>query len=224
MTRHLELWQTRFPALSAGDDPALSRLQHEIRLVELPAGRSVFHIASACSNYLLVAGGRVRVQVVGEGGREATLYRVESGQSCILTTSCILAHERYPAQGITETPVQVFVLPRAAFEQALDRSPRFRHFVFANLGQRLAQVIQRMEAVAFQSIDRRLATYLLTHANDPGELHATHQDISVELGSAREVISRHLKRLEGQGLVRLQRSTIRILDRPGLEALIRDTV
>lgn len=224
MTQHSDLWQSRFPALTADNDPGLLRLVQQVKYIELPAGQSVFHAGAACNNYLLVANGRVRVQMVGESGREATLYRVEPGQSCILTTSCILAHEHYPAEGITETPVQAFAVSRADFEQALDKSALFREFVFANLGQRLAEVIQRMEAVAFQPIDRRLAGYLLTHADATDDLHATHQDIAVELGSAREVISRHLKRMESQGLLRLQRSTISICNRPGLEALVRNGV
>lgn len=224
MTRHLDLWQTHFPDLAAPGDPTLSRLGRDIKLIELPAGLSVFHVGELCNNYLLVASGRVRVQMLAEGGREATLYRVEAGQSCILTTSCILAGERYPADGITETPVDVFVVPRIAFEQALDRSPTFRRFVFANLGQRLAEVIRRMDAVAFQSVDRRLAAYLLSRADAAGALRATHQQIAVELGSAREVISRHLKRMEGRGLVRLQRAAVRVLDRSGLETLVGNDV
>jgi CRP/FNR family transcriptional regulator len=224
MMEHLELWQTHFSDLSTKNDPALLRLEHELKLVELPAGQTVFHVGAGCHNYLLVADGTVRVQMVGEGGREATLYRVQPGQSCILTTSCILAHEHYPAEAVTETPVQAFVISRAAFEQALNDSPVFRRFVFANLGQRLADVIQRIDAVTFQSVDRRLAAYLLAHCDPAGALRATHQDIAVELGSAREVISRHLKRMEGQGLLQLQRSAVQVVDRPGLQRLAQDTV
>jgi CRP/FNR family transcriptional regulator len=189
------------------------------RLVELPAGQPVFHAGAPCEAYLLVVEGRVRVQLVGEAGREAVLYRVGPGQSCVLTTCCVLSGEDYPAEGYAETPVQALVFGKPDFDRALDAVPAFRRFVFANLGQRLAEVIVRMEEVAFWPVERRLAAYLLARSDPRGAVAATHQVIAAELGTAREVVSRHLKRLEGLGLVRLGRATVEVADRPALEAL-----
>jgi len=220
----LPLWQTHFPQLATQADPALARLRSQARLVELPPGQAVFHAGGTCESYLLMIDGRVRVQVIGEGGREVVLYRVLPGQSCVMTTSCLLAGESYPAEGHTETQAQAFAIPRKAFEEALDTSPAFRRFVFGNLGGRLAEVILRMESVVFQPIDRRLAECILARAGSAPAIAATHQDLAAELGSAREVVSRHLKRLESQGLVRLGRAAVEIADRPRLEGLARKPV
>jgi CRP/FNR family transcriptional regulator len=184
----------------------------------MPAGHPVFHAGGACSGYVLVLAGSIRVEVTGENGREAVLYRVQPGQSCVLTTCCMLGGDRYPAAGCTESDTAVLMLSKAAFDRGLEEAPEFRRFVFANLSGRLAELIARMEDLAFRPIERRLADYLLRHAaTAPGvPLPATHQEIAVELGTAREVVSRHLKRLEAAGLVRLGRSALEVLDPVGL--------
>jgi CRP/FNR family transcriptional regulator len=180
------------------------------RPVTMPADHPVFHAGSPCENYVLLLEGSVRVQVIGEGGREAILYRVLPGQSCVLTTCCILSGEDYPAEGFTETPVRALAVTKPTFDRALENAPAFRRFVFANLGGRIADVIARMEEVAFRPVERRLASHLLSRANERGAIHSTHQEIAVELGTAREVVSRHLKRLEAAGLVELGRSAVRV--------------
>ena len=202
-------WQDLFPTLASGDRQTQSVLDGA-RLVTMPAGQPVFHAGSPCDNYMLLLEGSVRVQVISESGREAVLYRVLPGQSCVLTTCCILSGDDYPAEGFTESPVRALVVTKPAFDGALESAPAFRRFVFANLGGRIADVIARMEEVAFHPVERRLAAFLLSRTDEAGTIRVTHQKIAVELGTAREVVSRHLKRLESSGLVELGRSTVQV--------------
>lgn len=213
------LWERYFPDLWLGADDALRATLRRADLVELPEDRRVFRPAMRCEAYLLVLEGRVRVQLTGEAGREVVLYRVVTGQSCVLTTSCLLGADTYPAEGITETPVRAFLMPVSRFHETLEHSPVFRRFVFANFGRRLAEVIQRMELITQLSIEERLARVLLHLRGGDGPLHQTHQALAAEMGSAREVVSRHLKRFEEQGWVRLGRGTIEILDADALSRL-----
>jgi len=203
------VWQGLFPTLASGD-PESRTVLDAARLVTMSDEQPVFRAGSPCENYVLLVEGSVRVQVIGEGGREAVLYRVLPGQSCVLTTCCILSGDDYPAEGFTESPVRALVVTKPAFDRALESAPAFRRFVFANLGRRIAEVIARMEEVAFRPIERRLAAFLLSRADDGGTIRVTHQEIAVELGTAREVVSRHLKRMESSGLVELGRSTVRV--------------
>lgn len=212
------LWHN-FPALQA--DPALISILASAQVVDLPAHAQVFMPGSLCQNYLLVVQGSVRVQLLTENGREVVLYHVRDGDSCVLTTSCLLGATRYPAGGITETEVTAITLPAADFNRALAQSETFRRFVFGNLGRRLAEIIARMEQVAFAPVDGRLAMALLNLAHDDTRLTLTHQELAVELGSAREVVSRHLKRFEDHGWVRLGRASIEVLDRAALQNLAR---
>ncbi len=211
-------WRDLFPTLAEGDRTSQDVLD-AAGLAALPANQAVFHGGSECGSYLLVLSGSVRVQVLGEGGREAVLYRVVAGESCVLTTCCMLSGDHYPAEAFTETPVRALLVAKPAFDRALETAPAFRRFVFANLGLRIAQVIERIEEVTFRPIERRLAAYLLSHNDGAGAIRATHQEIAVELGTAREVVSRHLKRLESAGLVRLGRSAVTLLDPQGLRHL-----
>jgi CRP/FNR family transcriptional regulator len=211
-------WRPLFPSIAAADAES-QLLLDRAQVVSLGAGEVVFHAGSACRNYVLLLEGTVRVQLIGEGGREALLYRVQPGQSCILTTCCVLSNEDYPAEGCTEAPVSALAISKPAFDRALECAPAFRRFVFDNLGGRVAEVIVRMEELAFRPVERRLLGYLLAKTSGGEPLNATHQEIAAELGTAREVVSRHLKRLEVAGLVRLGRATVEVSDRSGLERM-----
>ena len=212
-------WLERFPALAVLDDPAWHTLLAQSRVVDMPAGSAVFRSGDRCRNYLLVLEGSVRVQKVADNGREITLYRVTGGQSCVLTTDCLMAGETYPAEGVTETPVVAVAIPQEAFQRALSDSPGFRSFVFAAYGQRVAGLILLVEEVAFGRVDARLAQRLLSRAGDDDALQATHQELAAELGTAREVVSRQLKEFEHHGWVRLFRGRIELGDRTSLRRL-----
>ncbi|WP_315980546.1 helix-turn-helix domain-containing protein [Aliamphritea spongicola] len=80
--------------------------------------------------------------------------------------------------------------------------------------------MQQLESITLASVDQRLLRYLLSNTNHKQQLHATHQYIAIEIGSAREVVSRHLKSLEKQGLIRLQRGCIELVSRAELQAML----
>lgn len=189
----------------------LEALRARVEEVHLPAGQMVFRRGDPCRHYLLVVRGSVRVQVLAANGREIILYRVCDGQSCVITTSCLISVEAYPAEGVTEVETRALVVPQAVFDEALGSSAEFRRFVFANQGQRLGDLIQRVEDVVFGRIDVRLARLLLTLSEQGARpVAATHQQLASELGSAREVISRQLKQFAGHGWVGLGRGTIEV--------------
>jgi CRP/FNR family transcriptional regulator len=203
-------WMACFPALASIPDPVVRQMLGEARTVALPASSHAFHAGDTCSNYLLAVSGSIRVQLTAANAREVTLYRVGAGHSCILTTSCLFSGEHYPAEGIVESAVSALAIERHRFQQAVEQSPTFCRFVFANFAERLANVIRRMEEVMFEPIDARLAQLLLG-AQSRGSLAAiTHQELAVDLGTAREVVSRHLKRLETEGWLRLGRGQIEL--------------
>ena len=212
-------WQELFPELATGD-AATRALMDTAHPLTLAAGQMVFRAGSPCERYVLILSGSVRVQVIGENGREAALYRVLPGQSCVLTTCCVLAADASPAEGVTETPVSALAVGKSTFDRALESAPAFRRFVFANLGNRIAEVIARMEEISCRPVERRLATYLLARVGWGSALEVTHQQVAVDIGTAREVVSRHLKRFEANGLVRLGVGSIEVSDPEGLRQLV----
>ena len=147
-------------------------------------------------------------------GRELMLYRVAPGGSCIITSSCLLGHSDYNARGIAETPLRLLLVPAPAFAQLMLDHPPFRDFVFHLFAERIAELMQLVEEVAFTRLDQRLARLIL--AQDRAVLNVTHQQLADELGSVREIVSRLLKGFAEQGLVALGREQLTVTDRAGL--------
>jgi CRP/FNR family transcriptional regulator len=204
-----ELWQQHFPDFAATEDAALSALRAAASLVTMPAGQQVFYPGKACENYLLMLAGSVKAQIMSADGREVLLYHVRSGDSCVLTTSCLLGSNEYPAEGYTETAITAFAIPAPIFHRTLEQSAFFREFVFKSFSKRLTDVIRRMEALSFDSIDQKLAKALLSEQNL--RIYKTHHELAQEMGSVREVVSRHLKRFESWGWLVLSRGCIEII-------------
>ncbi|MCA8879611.1 MAG: Crp/Fnr family transcriptional regulator [Rhodobacteraceae bacterium] len=212
-------WTDRFPAL-ADMSPELKRqLAEDGRVVRAPAGTVIFAPGMPADNFLLVVSGVVRVQHLSESGRGIVLYRVNAGESCVLTTACLMAHEAYSAEGISETAVEAVMLPRRAFDALVAASASFRGFVFDAYSRRITDLFLLLDEVAFQRIDARLAQKLLDLARDGDSLQATHQQLADELGTAREVVSRQLQEFRRRGLVAASRGAVEIRDRAGLQAL-----
>lgn len=211
--------QALFPALHDLEGDAQQMLRRCAQPVTLPAGTKVFEPGMAARSYIMVASGRVRVQQVSESGREIVLYRIGGGDTCILTTACLLAHEDYPAEAIAETEVSALVVPQTCFDELLARSARFRDFVFSMYASRITDLMLLVEEIAFGHIDARLAQRLLDLMDSSGRITRTHQDLAVELGTAREVISRQLKEFERRGWLRLQRGAIEVAEPARLRGL-----
>ncbi len=183
-----------------------------MRTLTLPANTVVFDEQQACQGFPLLLGGAIRVVKQAANGRELPLYRVLPGESCIITSSCLLGQMDYNARGITEGETTLALLPRPLFEQLLAQSG-FRDFIFQLFAERMAELMQLVEEVAFRKLDQRLANLLL----GKGRLvQMTHQQLADELGSVREMVSRLLKGFADQGLVRLGREQIEIIDSTGL--------
>lgn len=208
-----------FPQFARLDPESARMLDSAARLATVPAGTALFQDGAECANYVLVIEGSIRVQKVAENGREIVLYRVESGQSCVLTTNCLIARDDYSAAGIAETEVKALVLPAATFRGLLGRSEPFRDFVFSAYASRISDLLMLIEEVAFGRIDVRLGAWLRQHMGVGGEIKATHQDLATELGTAREVVSRQLKEFERRGWVTLHRGRVVVKDSAGIATL-----
>ncbi|MEM8559566.1 MAG: Crp/Fnr family transcriptional regulator [Bacteroidota bacterium] len=198
----------------------LAELDARAQTVRVPAGGFICMEGEACEMLPLVAAGTVRVFVQSDEGREVTLYRIQPGESCVLTASCLLGETAFPAFAVAETEVRAVVVRLADVQAWMHASEAWRGFVLGLIARRFAEVIGRMEDLMFRRLDARLAGYLLDAAVD-GRVTRTHEQIATDLGSARAVVSRHLKALEQAGLVALDRSRVTIHDPSGLQALRR---
>jgi len=214
-----DTWINNFPGLKTLSPDISEPLVRNSRLVELKPGDRVFGPGSAPEYFLLLVRGTVRVQQVSENGREIVLYRVTAGESCALTTACLMGYEDYQAEAVVEEPTVAVAIPRATFDDLIARSAEFRRFVFTAFSMRVTNLFHVIEEVAFARIDIRLAEKLLELSGTAPELAITHQQLASELGSAREVISRQLKEFQRRGWITPGRGTIHLDNRAALDNL-----
>jgi CRP/FNR family transcriptional regulator len=185
-------------------------------LMQIPAGTIVFDEQQVCQGFPMLLSGTIRVLKASQNGRELQLYRVVPGESCILTSSCLLGKARYQARGIAEQDLEMVFLPSTLFYSLMASHDAFRLYIFNLFAERLTDLMQLVSAVAFQKLDQRLAALLI---GKTAPIHITHQALADELGSVREMISRLLKNFSEQGWIKLGREQIEIIDPAALKKL-----
>ena len=208
-TRLLDL----YPALRSLPAKRLDELLDEALVRTATSGTVMFDERNACQAFPLLIEGTIRVSKTAQNGRELQLYRVVPGEACMLSSSCLLGNVPYSARGVAESDLVLVALPQPVFSRLLAEHEPFRTYVFSLFAERVSELMELVEAVAFQRLDRRLATLLLGKGR---VIRTTHQVLAEELGSVREIVSRLLKSFADQGLVALERERIEILNPQGL--------
>ena len=205
-----------FPALR-GLDPVLhTRLLHSLVWQQAPNDSRLFAAGEPCEAFPLLLAGEIQVVRTTPDGHEIELYRVHPGESCIVSTSCLLGDAPYSARGRATSPVMLAAMPHAVFDQLITQHPPFRQYVFSLFAERLGHMMQRVEEVAFRSLTRRIAA-LMPDTPD-GMLALTHERLAAQIGASREAVSRALKKLEDAGGLTLGRGRVAIADRSRLAA------
>ncbi|WP_288349943.1 Crp/Fnr family transcriptional regulator [uncultured Thalassospira sp.] len=214
-------WIMQFPGLSRLSTELRQYLTDNSRVINIPVDTVIFGPGKPPEQLLLLLSGTVRVQKTSETGREIVLYRVHAGESCVLTTACLMAYEDYSAEGIAETGLQAVAIPRDVFDRMVADSPEFRQFVFMAYSRRMTDLFAVVEEIAFRRLDIRLAQKLIELSSEQHTIQTTHQKLAGELGTAREVISRQLAEFQRRGWIEQARGVIHILDRDQIKALAK---
>lgn len=218
--RELPEWVDAFTELQTIDDPEWAAVANKVNAVRVPPETEIFREGDVCKNYILVLEGSTRVYKSFESGREMVLYRVQAGETCSITTSVLLAGGLYPANAVTETECRAVLIPTKDFHAVFDASKGFRDYVCKVFGGRVRDLIVLLEAVTMRNVNIRLARWLLDNCSGAGLVEASHRELAFELGTAREVISRHLKEFEKNSLVGLSRKNIELLDTAALHEMV----
>ncbi len=207
---------TAFPSLAAMEREHLAFAKASFSYPVLAEGDVAYVEGADCPNYLLCLDGRTRVFKVSAGGRELLIYRVATGGTCVLTTQCLLSGGTFPATSVAEAETRLAALPATAFRELMAQSAAFRTFALDDYGRLLSELFTLIDEVAFSPLDQRLARRLLALADVHGVVSATHQQIAQDLGTVREMVSRHLGEWERAGLIETARGVVWIRDRAAL--------
>lgn len=213
---------TSHPVLETLPDPLRKESESRIQVMQLAPGQIVFRAGDHCQGLPLVLSGSIKVQMTGLSGHGIVLYRMGENDICTLSIGSLMTGKGYRAEAVVEEESRVAMVPRGLFDRLMDQSAGFRLGVMESYGQRLDDLMLLVEEVAFRRMDERLEAWLQARAGS-GSIPITHQELAVELGTAREVVSRLLKELERQGKVKLSRGCISLTSQMGARSVCPET-
>ena len=205
----LKIWD-KFEFAKKMTEPHLNNMNAGTIYKKIDRGTLISGDGRRCNGIPFVLKGSLRLFRISETGREMTLYNVKPGQVCIMAAICVMGHLDYDFTVEAQSECYVAVVAPDIFRRLMSDSEPFKAYMFQMMAERLLDSINKIEAVNFVSIEQRLKSYLQQHAGEDGVLHVTHEQIAVDLGSSREVISRNLKKLASDGEIRQKRGSIKI--------------
>ena len=187
---------------------------------EFQRGESVHSAGSACLGLILVLEGLVRVSMLSDEGREITLSRLTKGETCVLSASCIITQITFETEMAAEEPCSLLIVSPTAVDMLSEQNIYVRCFLFEQATERFSDVMWTMQQLLFNSLDQRLAAFLLDESVRTGsrDLKLTHEQIAVQISSAREAVARTLKRFSAEGLIKTGRGRLTLTDPDGLRA------
>ena len=197
------------------------RLTSAAELLKAKAGTTVHNGSLDCLGLLLIRSGQLRVYTLSSEGREITLYRLFDHDICLFSASCVMPNIQFEVIIDAEKDCEMWVLPSCLFKDLMEESAVVANYANQLISSRFSDVMWLMEQIMWKSFDKRLASFLLEESTLEGStsLKITHEKIANHMGTAREVVTRMLRYFQGEGMVKLTRGTVEILDEDRLEEL-----
>lgn len=183
---------------------------------------TVIHNGSAdCAGLLVVKSGQLRAYVLSDEGREVTIYRLFDRDVCLFSASCILRSVQFDITIEAERDTDLWVIPSEVYRGVLDESAPAANYTNEIMASRFSEVMWLVEQILWKSMDRRVAAFLLEESAIEGadRLSITHETIARHLGTHREVVTRMLRYFQDEGLIRLSRGAVELLDEKKLSEL-----
>ena len=197
------------------------RLTSAAELLTAKAGTTVHNGSMDCLGLLLIRSGQLRVYTLSSEGREITLYRLFDHDICLFSASCVMPNIQFDVIIDAEKDCQMWVLPSCLFKDLMEESAVVANYANQLISSRFSDVMWLMEQIMWKSFDKRLASFLLEESALEGTivLKITHEKIANHMGTAREVVTRMLRYFQSEGMVKLTRGTVELVDEDRLEAL-----
>ncbi len=207
----LQLVQNRYPQI------AEKALQEEIasvgKIMHFHAGQVIMDAGNYVKILPLVIEGVIKVVREDEEGNELFLYYLQPGETCSMSFTCCLMHKKSETRTTAEEETTLIAIPVRFVDEWMTRYQSWKNFIMKTYDYRMMELIRTIDNIAFKRMDERLMSLLekKAEATDSRIIQATHQEIAYDLNASREAISRLLKQLENDGVVRLGRNKIELL-------------
>lgn len=174
-----------------------------------------------CTGLLLIQTGQLRAYILSDEGREITIYRLFDMDMCLFSASCLLNSIQFEVTIEAEKDTDLWIIPAEVYKSIMEESIPVANYTSELMAARFSDVMWLMEQVMWKSLDKRVAAFLLEECSieETNELKITHETIANHLGTHREVITRMLRYFQSEGMVKLFRGTVIILEKEQLEKI-----
>ena len=201
-----------YPDLAVDAQPKWLGILAKARKIELPAETALISAGDNCNDLMLLLEGSIRIYQLADDGREMTLYRINPGDICLMSLSSLIKSQPFKANAKSESRISALLISATEFHHAMNVSSAFRQRILTSFVNSFSRMMKSFYSATFETLDMRLACLLgrLFERAGSDTLDITHQELALELGTSREVISRLLKKLERKECVILSRGQIRI--------------
>ncbi|WP_438962231.1 Crp/Fnr family transcriptional regulator [Nonlabens sp.] len=193
--------------------PLIEEINSVATFVEMPAGQDVMKPGQYIRSMPLLLSGSIKVMRPDDNGDELLLYHLERGSTCAMTMTCCVGNTKSEIHAVTETPVKLLMIPVSKMEEWSSKYKTWRNYVFASYHERMMELLESVDKIAFHNMDERLENYLKDKIKilNSKHIYTTHKEIAADLHTSRVVISRLLKKMENLGRIQLHRSFIEVL-------------
>jgi CRP/FNR family transcriptional regulator len=181
---------------------------------EISAGAVLIEPGTLIQQMPLLLDGSVKIMRLDPDGSEMLLYYIERGDTCAMSMTCCMGKKKSEILAVAEEDTRLIMLPVEMMDHWLNEFQTWKEFVFESYNQRLNELLETIDTIAFMHMDERLVKYLHDKVKVTGSttINNTHQEIATELHTSRVVISRLLKKLEKNKQIKLHRNRIEVLD------------
>ncbi len=217
-------FQSCFPVWDQLSADQQSRILDSLVFREIKKGTVIHNGNADCTGLLLVKSGQLRAYILSDEGREITIYRLFDQDICLFSASCMLRSAQFDITIEAEKDTGLWVIPAETYRSIMERSAPLSNYTNEIMVARFSEVMWLVEQIMWKSMDKRVAAFLLEESAIEGtdRLSITHETIANHLGTHREVVTRMLRYLQGEGMIKLARGAVELLDEKKLTAL-RDT-
>ena len=197
------------------------RLRGVTELQQIPKGTVVHDGSPECKGMVLVKSGQLRAYLLSEEGREVTICRFFEMDICLFSASCVMPNMMFDVFIEAEKDTEIFVIPACLYQNLMDESLPLSNYAHALITNHFSEVMWLMEQIMWKSFDKRLAGFLVEESRieETDSLKITHEKIAAHLGTAREVVTRMLRYFQSDGMVKLTRGTVELVDKKALQRL-----
>ena len=197
------------------------RLRGVTELQQIPKGTVVHDGSPECKGMVLVKSGQLRAYLLSEEGREVTICRFFEMDICLFSASCVMPNMMFDVFIEAEKDTEIWVIPACLYQNLMDESLPLSNYSHALITNHFSEVMWLMEQIMWKSFDKRLAGFLVEESRieETDSLKITHEKIAAHLGTAREVVTRMLRYFQSDGMVKLTRGTVELVDKKALQRL-----